>query len=85
MTKGSDTLYFTYDAAGTPTAMTLNGEATYYYATNLQGDIIAILDDEGELVAEYSYDAWGNPLTIDGTMATTLGTYNPLRYRGYIP
>ena len=83
MTVGSDTLYFTYDASGIPLTVTHNG-TTYYYATNLQGDIVAILDANGAAVVTYTYDAWGNPLTTTGTMASTLGAVNPLRYRGYI-
>ena len=31
----------------------------------------------------YSYDAWGNILSTSGTLATTLGVNNPIRYRGY--
>ena len=83
MTKGTDTLRFTYDASGLPMALTYNG-TYYYYVTNLQGDVIAILDTAGTAVAEYTYDAWGNPISTTGTMAQTLGKYNPLRYRGYV-
>ena len=36
----------------------------YYYITNLQGDIIAILNFSGSLVDEYEYDSWGNCTTI---------------------
>ena len=32
----------------------------------------------------YTYDARGNILTVGGSMADTLGVYNPLRYRGYV-
>ena len=28
--------------------------------------------------------AWGSILDTSGTLATTLGKYNPLRYRGYV-
>ena len=83
MTVGTDTLFFNYDASGTPLTVTYNG-ATYYYATNLQGDIVAILNGSGTTVVSYTYDAWGNPLSTTGTMATTLGQQNPLRYRGYV-
>jgi len=55
-----------------------------YYVTNLQGDVVAILDSTGAAVVEYTYDAWGRPLTTTGSMAPTLGQYNPLRYRGYV-
>ena len=83
MTVGSDTLTFTYDASGRPLSITLNG-TTYYYVTNLQGDVTAILNSSGTAVVNYTYDAWGNPLTVAGDLATTLGTLNPLRYRGYV-
>ena len=82
MTVDNDTLYFLYDATS-PTAVIFNG-TTYYYATNLQGDIVAILDTNGNAVVEYTYDAWGNHLSVSGTMAGTLGEINPLRYRGYV-
>ncbi len=32
----------------------------------------------------YTHDAWGNVLSTTGSMASTLGLNNPLRYRGYI-
>ena len=83
MTVGNNTLYFAYDAVGMPMAVTYNG-TTYYYVTNLQGDVIAILNSSGTPVVNYSYDAWGNPISTTGTMATTLGTLNPLRYRSYV-
>ena len=38
----------------------------------------------GTRVVTYTYDAWGNPLATTGSMATTLGAQNPLRYRGYV-
>ncbi len=86
MTVDGNTLYFAYDASGVPLAVTYNG-TTYYYVTNLQGDVIAILDSAGTTVVTYTYDAWGNHLTSrSGTssMASTLGRHNPLRYRGYV-
>jgi len=56
----------------------------YYYVTSLQGDVVLILDNTGELVVSYDYDAWGNILATGGSLAPTLGAYNPLRYRGYV-
>ena len=29
---------------------------TYYYVTNLQGDVLRILDETGTTVAAYTYD-----------------------------
>ena len=61
-----------------------SSSSTYYYVTNLRGDVIAILNSSGTAVVEYTYDAWGNPISTTGSMATTLGATNPLRYRGYV-
>ncbi|MBE6880618.1 MAG: RHS repeat-associated core domain-containing protein [Ruminococcaceae bacterium] len=61
--------------------MVYNG-TTYTYRKNLQGDIIAILNSAGTEVVTYTYNAWG-VATVGGTMASTLGTKNPFRYRGY--
>ena len=55
-----------------------NGDL-YYYRKNLQGDIIEIVDEDGNVAATYKYDAWGN-WTVSGG---DVGTYNSFRYRGY--
>ena len=82
MSVGSNLLYFTYEGSK-PTTVTYNG-TKYYYVTNLQGDVVAILDGSGNPVVQYVYDTWGKPLSTTGTLADTLGQHNPLRYRGYI-
>ena len=78
-TDGVNTWYFRYDG-DTPIGFKFNG-TEYYYVTNLQGDIIAILDSNGTCVAEYSYDAWGRCSIIKDT--NTIAYINPIRYRGY--
>ncbi len=60
----------------------------YYYVLNAQGDVIALLNSAGALVASYNYGAWGNYSVhgADGkktTDPTFIGHINPLRYRGY--
>ena len=82
MTVGNDVLYFAYDASGSPMSVTY-GDATYYYVTNLQGDVVAILDSNGNTVVQYIYDAWGRLLSEEPA-ANSLGNLNPLRYRGYV-
>ncbi len=62
--------------------MNYNG-TEYYYLRNGQNDIVGIMDGSGTKVVEYTYDSWGKPLTVTGTLATTLGANNPFRYRGY--
>ena len=63
--------------------MEYNG-TKYRYLQNLQGDIVGIIDSNGNLVVEYRYDAWGKPISTSGSMADTLGKQNPFRYRGYV-
>ena len=83
MTKNGQTLNFFYDGEGRPAYFTYNN-ATYYYVTNLQGDVIAILDSTGTVVVNYHYDAYGVLLQTGGAMADSLGKLNPLTYRGYV-
>ena len=83
MTKNGQTLNFFYDGAGRPAYFTYNN-TTYYYVTNLQGDVIAILDSTGTVMVNYQYDAYGVLLQTGGAMADSLGKLNPLTYRGYV-
>ena len=57
--------------------------AAYTFVYNLQGDVVAIQDSTGATVVEYKYNAWGKLLAVTGSMASTLGRQNPIRYRGY--
>ena len=34
-------------------------------------------------MVEYTYDSWGKLISITGSLASTIGVKNPLRYRGY--
>ncbi len=88
----SASLTFMYDAEGSPIAFKyFNGTTSilYFYVKNLQGDVIEIRDTSGNVVAKYSYDAWGKLLSVtdaNGTAITDtthVGIINPLRYRGY--
>ena len=83
LTNGTNSLHFYYDAQNRPAVVEFNW-VPYAYVHNLQGDIIAIVDANGNKVVEYKYDAWGRPLSKTGSMANTLGTLNPFRYRGYV-
>ena len=46
--------------------------------------MVAILDNTGNPVAEYTYDAWGSLLNTNSSVEGHVVEYNPLRYRGYV-
>ena len=93
------TLPYLYDESNSPVGFDIQypGGTTwtnYYFAKNLQGDVIALYlwngTSTGTLVATYKYDPWGKPIGIfDASGATisqtaaNVAAYNPFRYRGY--
>ena len=83
MTKGNAELHFWYDAQNRPAIVEFNG-TKYGYLYNLQGDVIGLIDSANTEVVKYTYDAWGKPLSVTGSLANTIGYYNPFRYRGYV-
>ncbi len=54
----------------------------YYFQKNLGGDVIAIADSHGKIVARYLYDAWG-VCTILSDVTGVIARVNPFRYRSY--
>ena len=73
---------FIYDSTGKRVGFA-NGTMLFYYLYNLQGDVIAIVRAAtGQIVAKYSYDAWGN-CTVTNATGYAVGDKNPFRYRGY--
>ena len=77
-TYSGNTLDFAYDAQGLPFSLTYNG-TKYYYITNLQGDVMYLINSSGAKVASYAYDPYGKLTLSSGSMAHI----NPLRYRSY--
>ena len=62
----------------------ISGKKEYnyeYFIKNLQGDVIAIVDEDAKTVARYSYDAWGVCTVILDSAG--IANINPFRYRGY--
>ncbi len=102
-------MIFSYDDQGKPFSLrySYDGGTTfsqYYYAINAQGDVEGIFftrkntdtqKQEVHWMGHYTYDAWGNILSIVGpdtsdgnpgptiTNPASLMIRNPLRYRGY--
>ena len=56
----------------------------------MQGDVTALINMSGTVVAKYVYDAWGKIISVtDGNGAaitdkTDVAHLNPFRYRGYM-
>jgi len=83
---GENTLKYYYGAQGI-LGFDYNG-TKYFYVKNMLGDVIALVDASGIVVARYAYDAWGNhkvfnPDGTENTSASFIGNVNPIRYRGY--
>ncbi|MBQ6331499.1 MAG: RHS repeat-associated core domain-containing protein, partial [Clostridia bacterium] len=83
MQRGTSKFLFSYDASGNVVSVNYNG-TEYYYLRNAQGDIVKIIDASGNPVVEYTYDTWGKKVTTTGSLAGTLGLFQPFRYRGYV-
>ncbi|MBQ9716317.1 MAG: hypothetical protein IJV77_07950 [Clostridia bacterium] len=93
ITNGVTTIYY-YSADG---IIGFNRAGVdYFYRKNMQGDIIAIVNASGGVVAKYVYDAWGNHIAYywngnafaEAISNTTnancqIALFNPFRYRGY--
>ena len=82
----SDGMEFLYDHEGV-SGLKYGGNL-YAYRKNAQGDIISILDNTGNVVVNYTYNAWGehevlNPDGTENTAADFIGNLNPFRYRSY--
>ena len=78
-----DVMRFFCDRQGKVAWVDYNG-VVYAYIRNLQGDVVGMLDNNGSLVVEYKYSAWGGLVSSNGSQANTLGRRNPVMYRGYM-
>ena len=88
-------LIYLYDESGAPIGLKYreniyadNQFDCFFFEKNLQGDIVAICNDEGEKIGTYTYDAWGKHTiqTVSGNSwleTAIVRHYNPFRYRGY--
>ena len=79
-TTGNNEIWYLYDENKELLGLNING-VSYYYEKNLQGDVVGLVDNQGNTVATYSYDAWGNTTKVTGDK--TLAKQNPFRYRSY--
>ncbi len=93
----SQEFYYFYDSYGNlskiyytfiNTQNNTTSRAIYHALTNVKGDVLALYNGAGALVAQYEYDAWGNTLSIKNASGATIDAWyniavaNPIRYRG---
>ncbi|MGS2751089.1 RHS repeat domain-containing protein, partial [Bacillus zanthoxyli] len=71
---------YVYSIDGVRLAMKAQGQ-TLFYHYNPRGDVIAMTDQNGQIVATYEYDAWGNVLKSE---TTGIAADNPFGYAGYM-
>lgn len=77
---------FTYDSTGVPVSVQVgsdpNTSPRYYYVYNGHGDVVALVDAQGNSVASYSYDAFGQLTAFSENFGGTTTWTNPYRYDG---
>ncbi len=74
---------FIYGSTGEVLGFIVDGTTQYLYVKNLQGDIVAIVNESGVPVVRYIYDAWGNVTITTDTGYENLINLSPFAYRGY--
>ena len=92
-TRGSKVFNYSYDANGKLTMLKYQSSPTgyvsyLYYALNSRGDVIGLYNASGGLIAKYTYDVWGNVLSVTNASGvalaeTALANVQPFRYRSY--
>ncbi|QUE88008.1 DNRLRE domain-containing protein [Exiguobacterium alkaliphilum] len=79
-TAGKPIREYVYNADHILVGLKTNG-TWYNYQRNYRGDIVAITDMDGKVVATYTYDTWGKSLTTNITDSKLTG--QPIRYASY--
>jgi RHS repeat-associated protein len=77
-TGGQSQVYVERDASGTPLGLHTAGNDFYFVLDN-QGSVTAVVDTSGTVVASYSYDPYGNAVSVS---ESGLGVPNIVRYAG---
>ena len=76
-------LDFLYDEYGSLYGFIKDDDEKFFYIRDRLQNILGIVNISGQIVVKYKYDAWGKPLSVEGSLASTIGQLNPFRYKGY--
>ena len=80
---GTNKVFYLYDDNGVLYGLIWNG-TKYFYRRNVIGEIIDIIDINGNVVVTYTYDPYGKLMSTSGSLASTLGIINSMLYKGYV-
>ncbi len=90
--RGATEFYYYYNSFGNLAGIKYvqNGTEYMVYAVcNMRGDVEDLYWGSGNLACHYTYDTWGNVISVTDingkeiTNANHIGPMNPIRYRGY--
>ena len=95
--EGTETVRVGYDEGGSAwivsyTASDATDTVDVFPLTNERGDILALADEDGAVVARYRYSEWGDvegvtasaSALIDADTASRIAHLQPLRFAGYM-
>ena len=77
------TLIYNYDHQNKIMGLSI-GNKEYFYIKDILENIIGIIDQEGNVVVYYRYDAYGNLLQEDIKINNLASRYNDILYKGYV-
>ena len=76
-------LDYLYDENGILYGLIKDSSRKYFYIRDFMSNILGLVDNSGNIVVKYKYDAYGNRISITDTSGCDLGNINPFRYKGY--
>lgn len=81
--KDNDDFNFLYDENNLLYGFILNKSDVYYYLRDIFNNILGILDNQGQIIVSYEYDAFGKIINIKDSSSIQLEILNPFKYKGY--
>lgn len=80
---GSYTHRYTFGLNADELLFVLNGTVARFFVTDEQGSVFAVTDQNGGLLQQYAYNAWGTRVYFDGVASAGLGgsNYNPFEFQ----
>ena len=77
ITRGQEQLYYILDSKLNYVGLKY-GDSKYYFEVDPFGNVLGLIDCDGNVVVAYEFDVWGNLIGKTGEMADTLGELNEI-------